>query len=101
MGWPVVLTPQSQDDLREIVSFIARDSPDHARRFGHLLVDTAISLGEQPERGRMVPEQDDPAVREILRGAYRIIYEVVREPDVVFVLRFRHGARGRPEIPKV
>jgi hypothetical protein len=30
-------------------------------------VDTAISLGEQPERGRMVPEQDDLAVREILR----------------------------------
>jgi mRNA-degrading endonuclease RelE of RelBE toxin-antitoxin system len=36
----------------------------------------------------MVPEQDDPAVREILRGAYRIIYEVVREPDAVFVCGF-------------
>ncbi|CAN5565207.1 hypothetical protein BH18VER1_BH18VER1_22460 [soil metagenome] len=101
MGCPVVLTPQSQDDLREIVSFIARDSPEHARRFGYLLVDTALSLGAQPERGRAVPEQDDPAVREIIRGAYRIIYEVVRDPSAVFVLRFWHGARGTPEIPKV
>jgi hypothetical protein len=40
MGWPVILTPQSQDDLREIVSFVARDSPNRARRFGHLLLDT-------------------------------------------------------------
>lgn len=101
MGCPVVLTPQSQDDLREIVSFIARDSHSHARRFGHFLVDTALSLGVQPERGRVVPELDDPAVREIVRRAYRIIYEVVREPDVVYVLRFWHGARGTPEIPKV
>ena len=100
MGWPVILTPRSQDDLREIVSYIARDSPEHARRFGHLLAETALSLGAQPERGRVVPEQDDPAVREIIRGAYRIIYEVVRDPSAVFVLRFWHGARGTPDIPK-
>jgi len=30
-GWPVILTPQSQEDLRKIVLFIARDSPDRAR----------------------------------------------------------------------
>ncbi|MDQ2868925.1 MAG: type II toxin-antitoxin system RelE/ParE family toxin [Verrucomicrobiota bacterium] len=101
MGWPVILTPQSQDDLREIVSFIARDSPQRALAFGNLLVDTALSLATQPERGRVVPEQDDPAVREIIRGAYRIIYEVVREPSAVFVLRFWHGARGEPEIANV
>ena len=98
MGWPVILTPQAQDDLRQIVSYIARDSPEHARAFGNILVDTALSLGTQPERGRVVPEQDDPAVREIFRGAYRIIYEVVRDPSTVFVLRFWHGARGAPEI---
>jgi len=99
MGWPVILTPQSQDDLHEIVSFIARHSPERARAFGHLLVETALSLESQPERGRVVPEQDDPAVREIIRGAYRIIYEVVHDPSTVFVLRFWHGARGTPEIP--
>ena len=38
MGWPVTLTKQSQADLREIVSFIARDSPSDAGRFGNLLI---------------------------------------------------------------
>ena len=43
MGWPVTLTGQSQDDLREIVTFIARDSPSNARRFGNQLTDQALS----------------------------------------------------------
>ena len=51
MGWPVILTPQSQDDLREIVSYIARDSPDRARRFGNTLIDKALSIGTFPEMG--------------------------------------------------
>ncbi len=101
MGWPVILTPQSQDDLREIVSFIARDNSERARTFGNTLVDKALSLGAQPEMGRVVPEQDDPAVREIVHRAYRIIYEVVHAPDAVFILRFWHGARGTPERPQV
>jgi toxin ParE1/3/4 len=101
MGWPVVLTPQSQKDLREIVTFIARDSPERAHTFGNLLVDKALSLAEQPERGRVVPEQDDPTVREIVYRSYRIIYEVVQQPTAVFILRFWHGARGTPQIEEI
>jgi plasmid stabilization system protein ParE len=45
----------------------------------------------------MVPEYGNPAVREIIHGSYRIVYELLREPNAVFVLRFWHGARGTPE----
>jgi plasmid stabilization system protein ParE len=62
MGWPVVLTPQAQDDLREIVSYIARDSPDRARRFGNTLIDQALSIGIFPEMGQVVFEVGDPSV---------------------------------------
>lgn len=98
MGWPVILTEQSRDDLREIVSFIARDSSARARRFGNELINQALSIGDFPEMGRTVPELGDPAVREIIHGSYRIVYELLREPNAVFVLRFWHGARGTPEI---
>jgi toxin ParE1/3/4 len=98
--WPVILTPQSQDDLHEIVAFIARDNPQRAQTFGHELVDHALSIGTQPEMGRTLPELGDPAVRETVHAAYRIIYEVYRNPDAVFILRFWHGARGTPEIAK-
>jgi plasmid stabilization system protein ParE len=101
MGWPVILTEQSQHDLREIVSFIARDSPERARRFGNELIDRALFVGNFPESGRTVPEFGDPAVRETIHGSYRIVYELLRDPDTVYVLRFWHGARGTPDIRNV
>ena len=98
MGIPVILTQQSQDDLRNIVRHIAKDNPEQAVAFGNLLVDKALSLQSLPERGRVVPEVNDQSVREILHGPYRIIYEVFREPSAVFILRFWHAARGAPVI---
>lgn len=98
MGWPVILTDQSIDDLREIVVFIARDDRQSAKRFGNRLIDQALSIGTFPEMGRVVPEIGDPSVREIVENSYRIVYELLRDPNAVFVLRFWHAARGTPQI---
>ena len=75
MGCPVILRPQSQDDLAGIVPSIARDNPDQAPVFGSPLIDHALSIGPLPERGRIVPESNEHSVREIIQGAYRILYE--------------------------
>jgi len=99
MGFKVILTPQSQDDLRKIVSFIAQDNPDRAKSFGLELIDQALTLTELPDRGRVVPEINQPTVREIVRRPYRIIYEIFPAQNTVYVLRFWHGARGEPQIP--
>ena len=98
MGVPVILTPQSQDDLEEIVRFIARHNPSQAVKFGDALIDKALSLDTFPERGRVVPELGLESVREIIHASYRIIYELLHDPDAVFVLRFWHAARGVPQI---
>ena len=100
MGYKVILTPQAQDDLRDIVSFIAQNNPTRAKSFGNELIDLALTLAELPERGRVVPEISEPSVREIVHRPYRIIYEIFPEQNVVYVLRFWHGARGEPEIEK-
>ena len=98
MGCKVILTPQSIDDLKEAVVFIAPHNPERARSFGNELIDRALTLATFPERGRVVPEIGEPAVREIIHGPYRIIYEVFPEQRVVYVLRFWHGARGEPDL---
>ena len=98
MGCSVIFTPQSQDDLRSIVCFISRDSPDRASSFGNALIDTALMLESAPEMGRIVPELDDSSVREIVHGSYRIVYEFYERSDTIYVLRFWHAARGVPKI---
>jgi plasmid stabilization system protein ParE len=98
MGFKVILTPQSIDDLRKIVSFVAQQNPERARTFGYELIDQALSLATFPERGRVVPEIGEPSVREVIHGSFRIIYEIFPEQAVVYVLRFWHGARGEPEV---
>ena len=98
MGCKIILTPQAQDDLREIVSFIAQHNPERAKSFGNELIDRALTLAELPERGRVVPEISKPSVREIVHRPYRIIYEMFPGQNAVYVLRFWHAARGEPEI---
>jgi toxin ParE1/3/4 len=100
MGSLVILTPQSLADLEAIVRYIAAGSPDHARTFGNILVDTALLAGTFPEIGRIVPEVGEFTVREMIHGSYRVIYEIRGDSKTVFVLRFWHAARGVPEIPK-
>jgi plasmid stabilization system protein ParE len=75
MGFKVILTPQSLDDLENIVMFIAKDNPDRARSFGNELINRALSAANFPELGRVVPEIGTSSVREIVFGSYRIIYE--------------------------
>ena len=99
--WPVIFTPQSQEDLREIVTFIARDNPKRAVSFGNELIEKPLFIGTHSEMGRVVPEEDDLNVREIVHRAYRIICETYRDPDTIFVLRFWHAARGTPELSQV
>jgi hypothetical protein len=43
------------------------------------------------ERGRVVPELEEPAVRELIVGSYRLIYEI--QGADVNVLGLIHGAR--------
>jgi toxin ParE1/3/4 len=100
MGCAVVVTPQAIEDLGAIVRHIARDSPDRAQSFGNALLDKALTVGAFPGMGRVVPEENDPAVREVVYGDYRIIYEYYSDRNTVYVLRFWHGARGEPDVAR-
>lgn len=51
----------------------------------------AEPLATLGERGRVVPELNQPNTREIFVFRYRVLYEV--EPEVVLIVAFLHGAR--------
>ena len=84
-------TPQAADDLESITEFIAKDSPQYAQLFAIDALEIADRLSGFPLMGRIVPEVNDSALREILFGTYRIVYRI--KPDRVEILTVYHGAK--------
>jgi toxin ParE1/3/4 len=87
----VVWTDNAQQMLDDAVAYLARDSRPAAERLLIQALDAASSLDVFSERGRVVPEFDQPNVRELLVQRYRLLYEV-SAPEVQ-ILAFIHGAR--------
>ena len=87
----VVWTKRARDGLDEAVAFIARGSSDSAVELLERALSAAESLQRFTERGRIVPELDDPFVRELFVYRYRLVYEVSESRATV--LGFLHGAR--------
>jgi toxin ParE1/3/4 len=93
MGWQVVFSTRSKQDLRRIVEFIAKEDPTAAERFGLTLVDRAESLAKTPLMGILLRER--PGTRFFPVGNYLIIYRPDATKNTVRILRFWHGARGK------
>lgn len=99
MAFKIIWSLQARDDLRDIVSFIAADNPTVAESFGFLLMSKVDVLANFPQIGRVVPEQKDENIREIIVRPYRIVYRVIAKNQIVAIVRLWHGARGEPEVP--
>jgi plasmid stabilization system protein ParE len=99
MAFKIIWSRQARDDLRDIVTFIAENNRPIAESFGFRLMAKVDLLAQIPEIGRMVPEEQDETIREIVFPPYRIVYRVVAENHLVAIARVWHGARGQPEIP--
>jgi toxin ParE1/3/4 len=87
----VVWAESARDALGEVITYIAQDSRQAAGRVLEAAIEAAASLATLSERGRVVPEINDPAIREILVFRYRLMYRV--ENERVIVVAFVHGAR--------
>jgi toxin ParE1/3/4 len=96
MDFQVILSPRAIQDLQEIVRYISIDNPSAAENLGLELIAKAGSLKTFPERGRQVPELNDPEIRELVVRSYRIVYRIRKDKNVIEVSRFWHGARGTP-----
>jgi len=77
--------------LDDAVSYVAQDSHPAAQRLLIKALDAAASLDAFGERGRIVPELNQPNVRQLLVQRYRLFYDVT--PTEIQILAFVHGAR--------
>jgi plasmid stabilization system protein ParE len=79
------------DDLRAIRDYIARDSTYYAQKVVDEAFDRTEKLGEFPNMGRKVPEENYPTIREIFHYSYRIIYQT--HETHIDILAVIHGKR--------
>jgi toxin ParE1/3/4 len=87
----VVWAESARDALDEVITYIAHDSPQAAVQVLDAALQAAASLSTLTERGRIVPELNNPAIRETFVFRYRLMYRV--EDATVVVVAFVHGAR--------
>lgn len=85
-------TAQSLDDIENIAEFIARDSERYANIQARRFFEAAEILESNPEFGRIVPELNTPAIREIILGNYRIIYRIVSS-ELIDILTIHNSKR--------
>jgi toxin ParE1/3/4 len=84
-------TEDGHSSFEDVIQYIAKDSPYYAGVFAEKILASIEKLKDFPESGRIVPEYNNPEIREIIYKSYRIVYKIVE--DAIFVVLVVHGSR--------
>ncbi|MBN1548706.1 MAG: type II toxin-antitoxin system RelE/ParE family toxin [Syntrophaceae bacterium] len=95
----VIWARVAQNDLHQILEYIAKDSPDNALQILTKIRRKASGLCAMPDRGRIVPELKEQGIgtyRELIVAPWRIIYRI--SDKTVFVLSVIDSRRNVEDI---
>lgn len=95
----VLWTKTAEQDLGNIIDYIARDGLDRALDILHSIRATASGLSTMPDRGRIVPELEVHGIstyRELVISPWRLIYRT--EGKSVIILSVIDGRRNLEDI---
>lgn len=87
----IIWAPSALKDIESIAEYIQRDSADQAALFITRIIEMTDQLEFFPESGRLIPEIKNKQCRELIYGAYRIMYRVVKKE--VWITGITHVAR--------
>jgi plasmid stabilization system protein ParE len=89
----------AENDLKNIIDYIADDSPPNALKILKRIKQKASNLNTFPERGRIAPELRDQGIlqyRELVISPWRILYRISEMN--VFVLSVLDSRRNIEDI---
>lgn len=87
----IIWSEGALQDIDEVISFIAKNSIHYAVNFASKIIDSVEILKTFPEIGRIVPEYDNPNLREIIYRNYRIVYKI--SIDTVEIVTVFQGSK--------
>jgi len=97
--YSVLWTKTAEQDLGNIIDYIAQDSLDRSLEILHTIQKSASALTSMPERGRIVPELKVHGIstyRELVISPWRMIYRTERRN--VIILTVIDGRRNLEDI---
>ena len=98
MAVKLIWSPTAHLDLRDLCAYIAEENPSAAHNFASSIFEVIERFPEFPESGRIVPEFNDPSIREIIRKPCRVVYRLKTDKQIIEIARIWHSARGIPKI---
>jgi len=91
MDFTIRWAPRAASNLEQICEYISQDSESYARIFARKVLLIVEDIAFFPKAGRVVPEYNDPNLRERIYGNYRIVYRL--KHDIVEITAICHGAQ--------
>jgi len=84
-------TPQADNDIDNIIQFLAPQSQSYAKIQVQRIFDKTKMIANMPNIGRVVPELEYEKVREIIVGPYRVVYHILSE-ERIDIITVHHSA---------
>ena len=91
MAKEIIWSESAREDMRDIFNYISHQSLFYADTVIEHIIESAESLTELSERGRVVPELRIPVIREIFVYQYRLLYKL--SPNAIEIIGILHMAR--------
>ncbi len=88
----IIWAPSALEDIESIARYIERDSVDQAALFVTRIIEMTDRLERFPQSGRIISEINDEHCREIMYGAYRIMYRIIERE--IWITGVIHGSRN-------
>ena len=97
-AYRVILSPRVADELERIHDYIARQSPENARKVAEELLDAIYSLETLPHRYQVFAQQRGRRrdIRRMPVPPYTVYYYILESDRVVRISSIRHGSRRPP-----
>lgn len=88
----IIWAPSALKDIESIAEYIFRDSVDQAALFVRRVIQLVDQLESFPQSVRVILEIKNNNCRELIYGAYRIMYRIVKKE--IWITGVTHTARN-------
>ncbi|MDD2480824.1 MAG: type II toxin-antitoxin system RelE/ParE family toxin [Lutispora sp.] len=82
----------AMEDLKRIYDYISEDSVIYAKQVVEEVINKSDYLKDYPNMGRVIPELNNPRIRELIIYSYRMVYQV--ESEDVEILTLVHSRKN-------